>query len=953
MSRRNPTHRGPAPGGPGRPGARRPEILAPAGDADCLSAALHAGADAVYFGLQEGFNARARAGNFALENLPETVAQIHRAGARAYLALNTLIFEPELAAVRRGVRRAAQAGVDALLVQDPAVALIARAVAPALTIHASTQMTISSPDAAAFARELGASRVVLPRELSVDEIRRFMAGTDLEVEVFVHGALCVAWSGQCLTSEAWGGRSANRGQCAQSCRMPYDLIVDGEIRPLGDVKYLLSPKDLAGLRAVPELVELGVHGLKIEGRQKGAQYVATATAGYKRWVDAIASGNTRDAQAQQQLNRDLLDMAVSYSRGFGDGFLGGSDHQTLVEGRFPKHRGVYLGVVARVSGDGVIVEPDPAGRPWTGGLGVEPARQPAVRAAGPQGEPMSPLPALGGARGGPRGGAGNAARDAARDTMRDAARHAASDPLPTRLDVRAGMGVVFDDGRPQEKDEPGGPIFRVGRDGERWVLGFGRPGPDLRRVRPGQRVWVTSDPALARATQQLIETGEPTGRIALSLTVEGRSGAPLRITAHAAGHSASVQTHTPAEPAQQQGLTVELLRDKLGALGGTPFGLQEIDASRLAPYLHVPVSELKGARRELVQELTAAIERGPADSGAAAGARAGVRASTAVVVSLPVAPDAPPVSEPHADATAALGARAEVAPAGWPAVAPLLLPLCRTEQQLEAVIAAGLAEVELDWMEMVGLATAVERARQAGLRVTVATLRVQKPGEESFDTRIARLEPDGVLVRHWGAVVWFARHAAERERFGVHGDFSLNVTNSITATYLLERGLHTLTASHDLDESQLIALLDQAPADRFTVVVHHRIPTFHTEHCVYSHLLSNGRDYRTCGRPCEQHQIGLRDHLQRTHPVIVDVGCRNTVFNSEVQSAAALVPRLLARGVRRFRVEFVRESQAEAAAVLGAYGELLAGRRSPEWLVQKLGVKAQQGVADRPMELLL
>jgi putative protease len=186
----------------------------------------------------------------------EVVAEVHRAGARLYVTMNTLVFEPELEHLADVLRVIASAGVDALIVQDPAVALVARAVCPALELHASTQMTISSPEGAEFARSLHMTRVVVPRELSVDEIARFAAGTDIELEVFIHGALCMSWSGQCLTSEAWGGRSANRGQCAQSCRMPYDLVVDDTVRDLGDVRYLLSPKDLAGLRA--ELDQLGL-----------------------------------------------------------------------------------------------------------------------------------------------------------------------------------------------------------------------------------------------------------------------------------------------------------------------------------------------------------------------------------------------------------------------------------------------------------------------------------------------------------------------------------------------------------------------------------------------------------------------------------------------------------------------------------------------------------------------
>ncbi len=226
---------------------RRPEILAPAGDRDALAAALAAGADAVYFGLDDGFNARARATNFPSDGLAEIVTLVHRAGARAYVALNTLVFEPELPIVEQLVRRVAAAGIDAIIVQDPAVALIARAVCPELEVHGSTQMTASSGQAVELLADLGLSRVVVPRELGVAEIADYkLAAGAVELEVFVHGALCVAWSGQCLSSEAWGGRSANRGQCAQACRLPYALVVDGDVRELGEVAYLLSPKDLSG-----------------------------------------------------------------------------------------------------------------------------------------------------------------------------------------------------------------------------------------------------------------------------------------------------------------------------------------------------------------------------------------------------------------------------------------------------------------------------------------------------------------------------------------------------------------------------------------------------------------------------------------------------------------------------------------------------------------------------------
>ncbi len=886
---------------------RRPELLAPAGDAESLRAALQCGADAVYFGLQEGFNARARAGNFALDTLADTVSMVHAAGARAYLTLNTLVFEPELIHIEAVIRAAAASGVDALLVQDPAVALLAQRIAPEIEVHASTQMTISSAEAALFAADLGATRVVLPRELSVREIAAFITGTELETEVFVHGALCVSWSGQCLTSAAWGGRSANRGQCAQSCRMPYDLLLDGEPRELGDVRYLLSPKDLAGVRAVPELVALGVHGLKIEGRQKGPQYVATSVSAYRRWVDAVVAGDANTKRAQEQLQDDLLAMSLAFSRGFGDGFLAGSDHQTLVEGRFPKHRGAYLGRVTNVTAHEVRVARDPAGRPWTG------ARVLGEAEAGPRGEVSAPLPALGGSV---EGASGAAVPD---------------------VSVRPGMGIVFDAGNPEDAHEPGGPVFQVREEGRHLVLGFGSPGPDLRRVQPGQRVWVTSDHAIVRGTERLLARQPPRARTPVSLHVEGALGTPLRIRARTSTHTAATETKSLARAAAGHGLDAQVLRAKLAAFGDTAFELDELDLSRLAPGLHVPVSELKSERRALVEQLNAS-EAARAQSATARPARSEAR---------------PARSEARPTATRPHFALPALAP---PDAEPNVLPLCRSMQQLEAVIDAGLPEVELDWMEFVGLAQAVDKARSAGLRVTLATLRVQKPGEEAFDSRLARLEPDGVLVRHWGGMVAFARLRSERPeqlaRLRIHGDFSLNVTNSVTAAHLFGWGLDTQTASHDLDESQLFALLAHVPAERFTVVVHHRIATFHTEHCVYSHLLSNGRDHRTCGRPCEQHEVGLRDHLQQVHPVIVDAGCRNTVFNSRLQSTAKLVPRLLRAGVRRYRVEFVRESRDEATAALAAYAALLAGRMRPETLLRELGVADQQGVSASAMQLL-
>src|SRR3954467_2715672 len=204
-----------------------PELLAPAGDWDCIRAAIENGADAVYFGLDTGFNARARAKNFDVADLPGLMAELRRRGVKGYVTLNTLVFTSELLSVEELVRKLAEAGVDAVLVQDLGLVRLIRAICPDLPIHASTQMTLTSSQTIAAIEELGVERVVLARECSLDEIRRIRRETTMPLEIFVHGALCVAYSGQCLTSESLGGRSANRGQCAQACRLPYDLVCDG------------------------------------------------------------------------------------------------------------------------------------------------------------------------------------------------------------------------------------------------------------------------------------------------------------------------------------------------------------------------------------------------------------------------------------------------------------------------------------------------------------------------------------------------------------------------------------------------------------------------------------------------------------------------------------------------------------------------------------------------------
>ena len=321
-----------------------PEILAPVGTWDMLRAAVHNGADAVYIGMP-GFNARGRTATLEIDELRAMIEYAHLYGVKVFLAFNVLIFEREIEEVIQLLKEVLPLGPDASIVQDIGLVRLLRDIAPWHEVHASTQMTITNSLAIDLTEDLNMSRYVLGRELSIDELSSIRAATTKELEVFVHGALCVSYSGQCLTSESLGGRSANRGQCAQSCRLEYDLIADGAKVELGNKRYLVSPQDLCGLDDVPELRRIGIESFKIEGRLKSPEYVASAVRAYKRRSVFPSAPNESDTR----------DMARIFSRGFFNGWFNGVDHQRLVNPLISSHHGLEIGKVETISRDSVII----------------------------------------------------------------------------------------------------------------------------------------------------------------------------------------------------------------------------------------------------------------------------------------------------------------------------------------------------------------------------------------------------------------------------------------------------------------------------------------------------------------------------------------------------------------------------------------------------------------------
>ena len=861
--------------------AALPELLAPAGDWECARAAVENGADAIYFGLEK-FNARMRAHNFTIGDLPKLMEFLHRRGVRGYVTFNTLVFQNELADAENYLRAIIAAGVDAAIVQDVGICRLIRQLSPDFPIHASTQMTISSAAGVAFARELGCNLAVLARECSIAEIEKIRAAdasaqnsatqvsstaasTALPLEVFVHGALCVAYSGQCLTSESLGGRSANRGECAQACRMPYELVSDGALVPLGDRKYLLSPQDLAGLEVLPELVRAGVASLKIEGRLKAPEYVASITRVYRQALDKLAG---QDAKAEPA--KDRYELEMTFSRGLSTGWFGGNDNQKLVHARFGKKRGVYLGEVKKIVRDGVIIN---------------------LAAA-----------------------------------------------------IKPGDGIVFDAGKPDEKEE-GGRIYEVQAPrfkipGETLTeLRFGYKDIDFLRVHVGDKLWKTSDPELDKKLRQSFEGEALRFQRPLHLEVHGLAGKPLTLIARDDhGFTARVESTMPLATAEKTPLSTEKLREQLGRLGGTPFRLGNLE-NHLSGAVLLPVSELNRLRREIVTEL----ER---------------QRSQPLRWTLQPAEDQTktltdsPLQVVNRLTSANTGEhRMETSSVHAPGIQPEphLIVLVRNQAQLEAALQCGAKTIYCEFEDPKRYREAVATFHTAyGCSlpdsgpnrpgIFVAPPRIFKMGEEWILNQVRSSNADGYLIRNYDHLKFFT--GTRRV-----GDFSLNIANRLTADYFKNQSsLERLTASYDLNVSQLDALLQSAPPEWFEITIHQHMPMFHMEHCVFCAFLSKGKDYRDCGRPCDKHEVKLRDRVGAEHPLKADAGCRNTVFNSQAQTGAEFVERLLALGVRNFRIEFLTETPEEVTRTIAKYRQLLRGEITGTQLWRELKLFNQLGV---------
>lgn len=790
------------------------ELLAPAGSWESFVAAINNGADAVYLGGPR-YSARQSAANFDHKQMREAIEYAHLQGRRIYVTVNTLIDNSEFEPVLDYLQELHQAGADAVIMQDMGLLDAARNVLPSLRIHASTQMTVHNQDGVRFLQHRGVKRVVLARELSLAEISAIYRTVDgIELEIFVHGAHCYCYSGQCLFSSMVGGRSGNRGRCAQPCRLPYDLytVPDRQKIDLPDQgKYLLSPADLCLIDYLPQLKAAGVHSLKIEGRMKRPEYVAVVTRAYREALDQLKE--KPDYQPGPEVKDRLLRI---FNRNFSSGYLFPGNTEFMSTSR-PNNRGVYIGrvvdqnreMIARIKltdsvnlGDGLAV--------WVG---------------------KGHIPAA----------------------------------------VIKEMKI---DGKNVAEAHPGD-IIEIKLDG---------------RVGGNDRVFKTHDEKLLQESRESMRA-DSRMKIPVDAYVHIETGQALRlILTDDNGHQAEAVTQTPAITAEQRPLTEDILHQKIGRLGTTPFQLRKLEVTGDENLL-VPVSELNEARRKaaelLQQKILAAKRVDPAASHFYWINKDKYLLSTQT---------SPGKSKPL-----------------------LTLAVSRTEQ-IHPALCSGADLVYWDMQELGSRRHAekvqIDKLLQSDPAMTERIIpvlpRIHKPGEEYNYQAVVESSFSQVMIASWADLEW-----ALQMGLNPRVDYSLNVFNRYTLKLLTGFGITGICLSPELNLEQLAGFGDLHNSE---LVIHGDLIIMESQYCMLGGVLG-GR--KKCTAPCTARHYCLRDSKGFEFPVATDADCRFYVFNSRTLCMMEDLSRIISLGPGSIRIEARNMTDGQVEASVGWYRQAL------------------------------
>lgn len=798
------------------------ELLAPAGSPAACRAALANGADSVYLG-GKNFSARHSAENFTDDELKRVLFYAHSLKKKVYLTINTLLDQRELESALYYIGELYREGLDAAIIQDLGLLKALRQVLPGLAVHASTQMTIHNSQGCRLLKGLGVRRVVLARELNASNIASIKQEMkDVELEVFVHGALCYSYSGQCLFSSMVGGRSGNRGRCAQPCRLRYQMI-DSKNRKVSfsgqTGPHLLSLSDLCLIDQLPLLNSYGVESLKIEGRMKRPEYVAVVTRAYREVLDSLeGSGTTR---SHDHLRNDLLKI---FNRTLSRGYFV-LDEKGLLSSQRPNNRGVLVGRIVSQDGEGVaqIKLSAPVSRGDGLEVWVKNAKAPAV--------------------------------------------------LVRNLLIN---------GKPVEKANAG------------QVVSLKLNG----RASTGDRVFKTHDGHLIEQAQESYAYEEEQY---ISLTIEAalQKEQPLSLSfIDQDGFSVSLQTASPAQPAQKHALDYNVLHDKLSRLGHTPYYLEKLVLSGNEA-LMVPFSEINEARRRGVEKLISLRKEaygktnpGPVPFAAiikkALESRGGrkVRSRLAVKVS------------GLDEARAALAAGADRVYLGLDGLGSGKKPSSHEIKEI------------------------VELAQSQGRQIIPALPRILKPGElGEYDYLVG--SGYTLLAGNLGAVQWCLDNGIQ-----VLADYGLNVYNRLGRELLYELGVKGCCLSLELNASLLKAL---GGGEGLEILVHGDVALMVSECCIFKELL--GADSKSCRAFCRQGPFWLEDEKRYRFPLATDASCRLYVFNSRTLCLMEYLDRLVNIGPEWLRIEACLKDSEYVYKITSIYNEALKAihsKRNPD-----------------------
>lgn len=801
------------------------ELLLPVGNFEMCQAAVHGGADAVYIGMPY-FNARGRTKDFEIDELSQMIQFCHLHGVEVHIAFNILIFEDEIPRAIDLLKAVIALGPDAFIVQDLGLATIIKSMASQMPIHASTQMTVTNHNAIHFLEDLGFSRFVLGREVSLSEMKIIRENTSKELEVFVHGALCVAYSGQCFTSEGIGGRSANRGQCAQSCRLDYGLYVDSELKELDSKKYLVSPQDLCGIDHIPELLKIGIDSFKVEGRLKSAEYVATAAQSYRNSIDKMLTSD--------ELEKSKSKMARTYSRGFFSGWLNGVDHQQLVDASFSANRGEFVALV-RETRQGKLIT----------------------------------------------------------DTS-------------TKLDVGQGIVICWNEGA--KKIEKGARLSKVYHQENISVLEFWGD-IDLNSVPKDARIYINSDPAIESEVKKLISDKSKHRKLKINISIKIEK-ARLFIEV-SDGRTIYCYEHGELlEIGQKRFLSRESTLSEFEKLSSTPYLIGSFLFNSDNDYF-LADKALKKIRQLVMSEFTQLRLK---------------KNKYGIKDFFPHAKNSTSVEKNKPQLNIVIRNKEQ---AGWLA------------SYVQCSEFKFLGDVTLDFEFGRDYQDSYSLLKEQGLTVGIATTRILKPKEYYNLNYLKRIKPDFILCRNLGVIDYLADSDIR-----LHGDFSLNISNSYSHRYLSSKGVSRICLSYDLNSKQLKDLLLNCDVSNVEVTLHQYMPLFHMEHCVFAAFLSTGSSFKDCGKPCEKHSVELRDAYGNQHFLKADQECRNTMFSGKAQSAAQNFEELSQLGVSHYRLEFLNEEEDLFINKLQSYQQLLLGADDVSSLWKSLNLSEQYGLGE-------